>query len=56
MFPSMVSWLTMMWALGNFIALMAFGNLIVLGIKAGVEQVMRGDRSSRSLRNDKKVQ
>ena len=56
MFPFMVAWLTMMWALGNFIAFMAFGNLIVLGIEAGVEQVVRWDRSSRSLQNDKKEQ
>ena len=56
MFPLMVSWLTMMWALGNLIAFMAFGNLIVLGIEAGVEQVVRWDRSSRSLQNDKKEQ
>lgn len=56
MFPLMVWWLTMMWALGNFIAFGALCNLIVVGKEAGVEQVVRWDRSSRSLQNDKKEQ
>ncbi len=56
MFPMCLSWLTMMWALGNFIPFMALCNLIVLGIEAGVEQIVRWDRSSRRLENDKKEQ
>lgn len=53
MFPLMVSWLTMMWALGNFIALAALGSMIAVGKEAGVEQVVRWDRKSRGLQGDK---
>ena len=56
MFPLMISWLTMMWALGNFIPFMAFGNLMSVGLEAGVEQVVRWDRSSRRLEDNKKEQ
>ena len=53
MFPLMVSWLTMMWALGNFIALAALANLIGVGEEAGVVQLVRRDRNSRGLQDDK---
>ena len=41
MFPMCVSWLTMMWMLGNLIPLMAFGNVMSVGFEAGVEEVAR---------------
>ena len=56
MFTLCFLWFTMMWALGNFIAFMALCNMIVLGLEAGVEQIVRWDRSSRRLENDKKEQ
>ena len=56
MFTLCALWLTMMWALGNFIPLLALCNLIVLGIEAGVEQIVRWDRNSRQLENDKQEQ
>lgn len=56
MFPMCVLWLTMLWTLGNLIPFMAFGNLMSVGLEAGVEQVVRWDRSSRRLENDKKDQ
>ena len=55
-FTLCVWWFTMMWALGNLIPPMAFGNMMVLGVEAGVEQVARWDRSSRRLENDKEEQ
>ena len=56
MFTLCFLWFTMMWALGNIIPLMAFGNMMSLGFEAGVEQVARWDRSSRRLENGKKEQ
>ena len=56
MFALSALWFTMMWALGNFITFMALCNMIVLGLEAGVEQIVRWDRSSRRLENDKKEQ
>ena len=53
MFPLMVSWLTMMWALGNFIALAALAKLIGVGEEIGVVQLVRRDRNSRGLQDDK---
>ena len=53
MFPLMVSWLTMMWTLGNFIALAALANLIVVGEEAGVVQLVRRDRTPGGLQDDK---
>ena len=54
MFPLMASWLTMMWAFGNFIAFGVLCNLIVVGKDAGVELIVRSDRSSSGLQDDKK--
>ena len=54
MFPLMASWLTIMWALGNFIAFGAVCKLIVVGKDAGVELVVRSNRSSSGLQDDKK--
>ena len=51
-----VLWFTMMWTLGNFIPFMAFGNLMSVGFEAGVEQVVRWDRSPRRLEDNKKEQ
>ena len=53
MFPLMVSWLTMMWTLGNFIALAALANLIRVGEEAGVLQLVLRNRISRGLQDDK---
>ena len=53
MFHLMVSWLTMMWALMNFIALAALANLIGVGEEAGVLQLVLRDRISCGSQDDK---
>ena len=55
-FTMCILWFTMMWTLGNLLPLMAFGNMMSLGLEADVEQVARWDQSSRRLENDKEEQ
>ena len=54
MFPLMASWLTMMWALGNFVAFGVLCNLMVVGKDACVAQLVRWDRGPHGSQDDKK--